>query len=260
MNKITSLDNQKVKQAIKLRKASKRKKQELIIVEGIKEIEMAAVSKIELTHLFLCSEYIRARAVPSSIDNNIIVSVNKAVFNKMSLREKPDGFLALAKPRYLALSQVKLSLNPLLVILETVEKPGNLGAILRSAQAAGVDAVIVTEAQTDIYNSNVIRASRGTVFSSPPVVTSNEKALKWLQDNGITGYAATANTNNLYTEANFRNSTAIIVGTEHAGLSEFWLKKAKNRIKIPMLGKIDSLNASISTAVILFEAIRQRRS
>jgi len=180
------------------------------------------------------------------------------VFKKMAYREHPDGLLAVAQVKPLALSEIKLSENPLVIILESLEKPGNIGAILRSAESAGADAVIITESKTDIYNPNVIRSSLGTIFSNQIALTTNQELTNWLKKNKIKTVAAHPHADIAYTKADLSKNIAIIIGTEDLGLSEYWLTNADEKIIIPMKGKIDSLNASASLAIILFEAIRQR--
>lgn len=258
MTKITSLHNFAIKQIIKLRQASERKSQSLIIIEGFAEIKLAAKAGLSLEALYYCEEWASKEHSPSQIMNKELSVVPKAVFKKISYREHPDGFLALAKPFYLSLPDITLGASPLLLILEAVEKPGNLGAILRSADAAGVDAVLVCDAQTDIYNPNVIRASLGTVFTTQVAVCSTAQAISWLEKNSISVYAATPHARKSYAEADYRGALGIAIGTEHEGLSQAWLQTAAQKIKISMQGRIDSLNASVSAAIILFEAIRRR--
>ncbi len=257
---INSQQNEKIKKLVKLREAAaERNKQQLFIIEGKREIKLAVASKIEIVELFYCQELIREQGEFFNLTEKKLTEVAKRVFEKISLRQNPDGFLALAKIKQLSLINLKLTANPLIIILEAIEKPGNLGAILRSADAAGVDAVIINDQKTDIYNPNVIRASQGTVFTVPVVITSREQTISWCKQNKIRTLAASPEANKEYSEENFKNASAIVMGTEDKGLSEQWLKKADEKIKIKMRGKIDSLNVSVSTAIILFEAIRQRR-
>jgi TrmH family RNA methyltransferase len=218
---------------------------------------MAMGAGFEIDKLFFCLDFAGKRRM-EEIEDDLIISVIPTVFKKIAYRENPDGFLALAKLKNLELEKIKLSKNPLVIILESVEKPGNLGAILRSADAAGVDAVIISDQRTDIYNSNVIRASLGTVFTNQVAVSSAKEIKKWLSHNKIKSLAATPEADKLYTEVNYKGGIAVVVGEEHGGLSKDWLEKADEKIKIPMAGKIDSLNVSVSTAIILFEAVRQR--
>ena len=258
METITSKDNPRIKQIVKLRKAARRKKDDLIIIEGAKELDMAARAGIEPEAVFYCSEYSADRNSADRFNEERVFPVAPAVFDRISLRQHPDGVLALARPRYLLLNDLKLSANPLLVILDGVEKPGNLGAILRTADAVGADAVVVCDPQTDIYNPNVIRASRGTVFTEQVVVAGSEKAIAWLEAKKIKTFATMPDAPAEYTDTDFTVPGAVVIGTEHEGLSDKWLRAADEKIKIPMKGKIDSLNASVSAAIILYEALRQR--
>ena len=256
---ITSAQNPKIKEIIRLRKPRERRKENLIIIEGRQEIELARQAGLEIVELFYCQDFAGSKKI-AGLSEEIITPVVPAVFEKISYRENPDGFLVLARLKYLELGKIKLSQKPLIIILESLEKPGNLGAILRSADAAGADAVIVADPKTDIYNPNVIRASLGTVFTNQVAAASTEEARNWLAKNKIKSLAATPEAKKIYTEVNYTGPVAIIMGEEHPGLSKGWLEKVDEKIKIPMRGKIDSLNVSVSTAIILFEAVRQRTS
>ena len=256
---ISSSQNLKIKEIIGLRKAAKRKKEDLIVIEGKKEIEMAQRGNMKINNFFYCPELNPDADKALVRDDQGLFLVTPDVFKKISLREHPDGYLATAKPRYSKLSEIKLSSAPLVIVLEAVEKPGNLGAIFRVADAAGADAVIISDPRTDIYNPNVIRASRGAVFSVRAAVSPADKIISWLKTNKIKIFAATPNTDKFYTEPDYRGATAIVIGTEHEGLSDRWLQAAGKKIKIPLQGKIDSLNAAVSAAIIIYEALRQRR-
>lgn len=258
MEIITSPQNPKIKELLKLRKASKRKEDDLIIIEGHHELIMALEAGTEIRSLFLNQDFAKNKNIPEAVKNEKIYELPKELFKKVAYRENPDGFLALAKQPKINLSDIQVRKNALVIVLETVEKPGNLGAILRSADAAGVDAVLICDPQTDVFNPNAIRASLGAVFTNKVVTCRNEEAKNWLEKNKIKIYAATAHTDFKYTDINFKEALAIVIGTEHTGLSKFWRESADQQIKIPMKGKIDSLNASVSAAIILFEAIRQR--
>ncbi|MBU4216270.1 RNA methyltransferase [Candidatus Parcubacteria bacterium] len=257
---LTSKDNQKIKDIIKLRKSAKRKKDDLIIVEGRKEIGLALKSGLKPEQLFYSLEFEKEARFP---DWNVasfteVIEVSQDIFAKIAFRETPDGYLATFKPLRLGLSEVKLSVSPFVVILESIEKPGNLGAILRTCDAAGVDAVIVADQRTDIYNPNVIRSSLGTVFTEQIVSDTFENIIEWLELHKIKTFAATPDTKLLFTEADYNEPTAILIGTEHEGLSAKWLEMANYKIKIPMKGKMDSLNASVSAGVVIYEVVRQR--
>ncbi|MFA4942003.1 MAG: RNA methyltransferase [Patescibacteria group bacterium] len=257
MEIITSAQNPKIKEIIKLQKPRERKAGGLIVVEGHQEILMALGAGFEIEKLFFCPDLAGKKRI-EKIEEDRVISVVPAVLKKIAFRENPDGFLALVKYKIFNLDKIKLSKNPLVIVLESVEKPGNLGAILRSADAAGVDAVIISDQRTDIYNPNVIRASLGTVFTNQIAVSSVKEIQKWLSLNKIKSLAATPEANRLYAEINYQGGIAIVMGEEHKGLSQEWLEKADEKVRIPMAGKIDSLNVSVSTAIILFEAIRQR--
>lgn len=257
MTKITSPQNPKIKLAQKLFKSRERQKEDLILIEGNQEINLAIESGIIIDTLFYCPDFKKNKKIKNIAEDKII-ELNKDLFVKISYRDNPDGFLALAKPRRLKLTEIKLSKNPLVIVLEKVEKPGNLGAILRSADAAGVDAVILADPQTDIYQPNVVRASLGTIFSVQVATAKNENVLNWLKTNKIKSLAAVVGAKLNYTQTKMSDAAAIVIGTEHDGLSKFWQDQASEKIMIPMAGKIDSLNASVSTAIILFEAVRQR--
>lgn len=259
MIKITSLQNPKIKLAQKLFKSRERKKEDLILIEGCSEINLAIESGVMIDTLFFCSVLAQEKKINKEVQPDKILELDKELFAKIAYRDNPDGFLALAKVKRLKLEEIKLSKKPLVIVLEKVEKPGNLGAILRSADAAGADAVILADPQTDLYQPNVIRASLGTIFSIPVATASNQEVLQWLYDKKIKSFAAIVGAKVNYTKADMSDATAIVIGTEHEGLSKFWQDNADVSVGIPMRGKIDSLNASVSTAVILFEAVRQRR-
>jgi TrmH family RNA methyltransferase len=253
---IISTQNDQVKNLLKLRKVKERKSQNLIIIEGYKEISMAIAGGTEILKLYFSKDLANSKTIPEL--EKVTEEMDKKVFAKVSYRENPDGFLALGRPRILELTNLKLGAKALLIVLESVEKPGNLGAILRTADAARADGVIICAPQTDIYNPNVVRASLGTVFTNQVVVSSNETVIKWLQGNKIQSFASTPRAKKVYTDVDYSGPSAIVIGTEHDGLSDEWLNQADYGIRIPMHGRIDSLNASVSAAIVLYEAIRQR--
>jgi TrmH family RNA methyltransferase len=253
---ITSLQNPKIKNVVLLSEKSKeRNKQMLFPVEGKREINMAVSGGYEIDSLFLCPEF----SEESSFHAKHVYEVNRKVFEKIAYRENSDGFLALMKMKSNSLYDISLSDNPFVIIIESVEKPGNLGAILRTADAANVDALIVCDPKSDLFNPNVIRSSLGCVFTVNTVTSASENAFEWLKKNNITVYAAELESSQWYYDEDYTKGSAIVMGTEATGLSDFWLDKADKRIKIPMNGKVDSLNVSVSTAIITFEALRQRR-
>lgn len=260
MIQISSLSNPKIKALVKLEKAGHRAEMGLFTVEGKKEIMLCAEAGYELTELYYCPEIVKDNSlVQNPLFNNAqLIEITLPVFEKIAYRESRDGYFAVAKTSYKKLDELNLSNIPLIIILEAVEKPGNLGAILRSADACSVDAVIVCDKKTDIFNPNAIRSSLGCVFTNQLVCCSNEECLSWIKSKGIHTYAAALTANEFYHKQDFTKPTALVFGTEADGLSDFWLSKADTQIKIPMRGKIDSLNVSGSCAIMMFEVGRQR--
>lgn len=259
MNLINSLNNQKIKDLVKLKKAGERREKQLIIIDGAREIELAKKSGVEILELFYCPDLIKKEIKDFfDLSQEKITETTEAVFKKICYKESPDGYFAVAKTKLISLDKIKLSDNPLIIILEAVEKPGNLGAIIRTAYAAGVDAIIINDSQTDIYNPNVIRASEGFVFNKPIVSVSVDETVEWLRSKKILSYAAATTGKNNYTKEKLSLPAAIVLGSEAYGLSDKWLKQADKLIKIPMEKGIDSLNVSVSGAIILYEALRQR--
>lgn len=265
---ITSANNPKVRLLLQLQEKS-RLRQELgqFVLEGRREILHCIESGYEASTLFLCRdifpEWESARflsAVEKSSPDCHVMLVSSAVYDRIAYRKGTEGVIAEMKCRDLHLQDIRLKDNPLVVVLESVEKPGNLGAILRSADASGADAVIVCDPLTDIYNPNILRASIGSAFTVQFAAASSEECLKWLKANNIRIYTAQLQDSEWYYDTDMRCGTALVMGTEADGLSDFWREAADAHIKIPMLGKMDSLNVSVSTAVLLYEAVRQRNS
>jgi RNA methyltransferase, TrmH family len=257
--KITSTQNPKVKSLLSLEKPRERRKQGLFIIEGLKEIRMALDAGYKIGNLFFCDEIISVEELSSlGTEDKLLVPVAKDVFDKIAVRENSGGVLAVAEQKVHSLKQIKLSANPLLLILESVEKPGNLGAILRTADAAGVDAVIICDPQTDFYNPNVIRSSIGCVFSTQIASATSEETIEWLNKNNVAIYCTYLKASEKYHLTDFKKPSAIVMGTESTGLSDLWVKNSTQNIIIPMQGKIDSMNVSTAAAVVVFEAKRQR--
>jgi len=254
---INSLQNQTIKNLARLKDSSReRAEQGLFLIEGHREISLAMKAGAEIVNLYYSQSYTKKEL---AIDEEKIVEVSKKVFEKISFRENPDGFLAVAKIKKLKLADLKLKLSPLLIILESVEKPGNLGAVLRTVDAAGGDAVIINDPKTDIYNPNVIRASQGAVFTVPTALSSVDETIEFCKINKIKILATAPEAEKEYTKVDYGESCALIFGAEDKGLSRKWLDLADEKIKIKMRGLADSLNVSVSAAIILFEAIRQRK-
>ena len=254
---ITSKSNPKIKNVVKLQKSSERREQNRIIIEGRREIERAVACGFVIDTLFVCNEILSAEV---NIEANTIEEVSLEVFEKIAYREGSDGLLAVAIPKYADLKDFRPKKKPLIIVLETVEKPGNLGAIMRTADAAGVDAVIIADPRTDLFNPNAIRASIGTIFSVPLFSCSSEECIEWLKANDIKIYCTYLKASIDYLEADFREGSAIVMGTEATGISDIWVEAADQNLIIPMNGIADSLNVSVTTAIVVFEAIRQRRS
>jgi RNA methyltransferase, TrmH family len=258
--KIRSAQNSKIKNIVKLQqKSSERKAQNIIVIEGLREINLAIKSGMKLKQLYFCSDIISIDDINVELESDTqIFEINKVVFEKLAYRGSTEGLIALAEPKFHDLNDLKLRENPLIIILESVEKPGNLGAILRTADAAIVDAVIICDPLTDIYNPNTIRSSVGCVFTSQVVAASSDETISWLKDKGIKSFAAALTATKNYHETDMTCPSAIVMGTEAVGLTNKWLKNTDKQIIIPMSGEIDSLNVSASTAILVFEAMRQR--
>ena len=253
-DKITSLQNPKIKDIISLEtKSRERRARGLFVVEGRREVSRALASGFEPVEMFFCGEEGEFAGVDCSK-----YEVSPQVYSKIAYREGTEGIVAVFSARNPRLEDLKPGDNPLIMVLESVEKPGNLGAALRSADAAGVDAVLVCDPLTDIYNPNVIRASLGAVFSVPAVECSSQEAADWLKHNDIRILTAQLQDSELYYDIDMKRPTAIVFGTEDKGLTDFWRERSDARIRIPMAGLMDSLNVSVSAAILCFEAVRQR--
>lgn len=260
---IASLQNPRVKEVVKLRQRSHRDTQSLFIVEGYRELKRALDNHRRPVTLFACEALFLGKNELKLIDQcrqagAEIVCCTPPVFEKMAYRERPEGLLAILPQVHLALAGVKFQEHPLLIVAEAIEKPGNLGTILRSADAAGASAVIVCDQCTDIHNPNVVRASTGALFSLPVVEASSGEALAWLRQNKIQVLAASPHAEKKYTDVDLRVGTAIIVGAEQYGLSNLWMQAADLKVRIPMHGQADSLNVATATTILMFEAVRQR--
>ena len=253
---ITSKTNPKIKNLVRLQKASERREQNRILIEGRREIERAQQCGFEMEELYVCESLLHA---PVNIGAKYIETVSEEVFDKIAYREGSDGLLAVAKPKYKSLSEFKPRKDALIIVLETVEKPGNLGAVMRTADAAGVDAVIIADPATDLFNPNAIRASIGCIFSVPVYACSSEECIHWLKQNEITIYCTYLKASIDYLDADFTKASALVMGTEATGISDAWIEAADQNIIIPMNGIADSLNVSVTTAIVTFEAVRQRR-
>ena len=242
---ITSVQNARIKHVVALQqKSSLRREEGLFVVEGQREIEHCRACGYEIVE-----EYVRD------------VNVTPQVYEKMAYRGSTEGMIAVAKCKEHSLASLTLSpSHPLIIVLESVEKPGNLGAVLRSAEASGVDAVIVCDPLTDMYNPNLIRASIGGVFSVPTAVCTSQECIAFLKERGIKILTAQLQDSYEYYDYDMTSATAIVMGTESTGLTDQWRQAADAHIRIPMLGRLDSLNVSVSAAILMYEALRQRRT
>ncbi len=255
---ITSLQNDLIKHLVKLRDDKRHRQRDgVMLVEGWDEIALA-LNAGHSPQTFISCPDLTSRVLPAKAGEN--VTVTEPVFEKISYRENPDGWMAVFPTPHHALQDLRLGDRPLVIIAESVEKPGNLGAILRTADAAGVAALIVCDPRADLYGPNVVRASRGTLFSVPVAQGSSDEVFDYLKQQSLQVIAATPAATQPYTTVDLRGPVAVAVGTEDEGLTDFWLTHADAKVLIPMLGKVNSLNVSIAAALILYEALRQRQA
>ncbi|MDR0590714.1 MAG: hypothetical protein LBG09_02590 [Puniceicoccales bacterium] len=260
--KISSKNNEKIKFIDKLKKSSHRKKFGLFPVEGFREISRAH-SRQFLAELIFCEEYFAGRddfyALVERLgrENVKITQVTPDVYRKISLCENGSGLIALARAKNVAIDACTPPANGLFVATENIEKPSNLGAIIRTAESAGVDGVIVLGRSTEIFNPHVIRNSQGAVFFTPIYHASTEEFLAFMRRNQLSLYVTSPGAQRLYFEEDFRGGTIILVGSEKGGVSDFWLRERRT-IRIPQNGFSDSLNVSVATAIVLYECVRQR--
>ncbi|MBO4849612.1 MAG: RNA methyltransferase [Prevotella sp.] len=261
---LSSTSNPKVKQLLTLQqKSAERRKRGVFVVEGVRELSHCLSAKMEVMSVFYCPTLIEgnveATQLLATIPPSRVFQVTKSLYEKMAYRGGTEGLMAEVKAYALSLDQLHLSEAPLVVVLERVEKPGNLGAVLRSADAAAADAVIICDPLTDLYNPNLIRSSIGAVFTVPCVTCTTEECIRFLKEKGIRILTAQLQDSRLYYDTDMTHGTAIVMGTESTGLTDSWREAADAHIRIPMLGSLDSLNVSVSAAILLFEAVRQRQ-
>ncbi|HSW86219.1 MAG TPA: RNA methyltransferase [Rhabdochlamydiaceae bacterium] len=265
---ITSSQNLKVKKAYKLRERRERDEEGLFLIEGYRELKRAADAGVHIKELFICPEFFlgsNEQDLIHLIDDTgaEVFKCAPRIFEKISYRDRPDGLMAVAHQMKRKLKDLSITANkqkdPFFIVAEAIEKPGNLGTILRSADAVGADGVIVCDRCTDIYNPNVVRASVGTLFTIPVVEAEGSETLLWLQKKKIKVIASTPSAKVEFTDADMMGPVAIVVGTEQLGLSEAWMNVADLKVRIPMLGIADSLNVATATTLLLYEVLRQRR-
>ena len=261
MKKIESLQNSFIKNVIKLQEKSReRKKQGLFIIEGKREISLAVKANYQFNSILYCKSLITYNEITELFSSDLsFIEISKEIYQKIAYRNSTEGIIAITKTKEFNLDNLVLkNKNPLILVVESIEKPGNIGALLRTADAANVDAVLVANPKSDIYNSNIIRSSIGCVFTNQIAIDSSENIITFLKEKDIKIYAATLQNSNNYHKENYSEPTAIVVGTEATGLSDIWRKVATKNINIPMQGKIDSMNVSVAAAIVIFEAKRQR--
>ena len=257
MKQITSGQNPFIKSLIRLQEKAKARKQSgSFLIEGMREIELAIKGNYEIETILFLPELVSNNQITKLTANPIEIS--KEVYQKLAYRDTTEGILAVAKSKSFQLSDLKLPENPLILVIEAIEKPGNIGAILRTCDAAKIDAVIIANPKTDLYNPNIVRSSVGCLFTNQIATGSTEEVIDYLNQKNINLYSATLQNSTSYHTPNYTLPTALVVGTEATGLSELWRKKASQNIIIPMQGEIDSMNVSVAAAILIFEAKRQR--
>lgn len=259
MKQITSIQNPFIKSLVLLQEKSKARKQSgIFLIEGKREIEIAMKGGYEVETILFLPELIsvvEARKLSKSAD---LIEISKEVYQKLAYRDTTEGILALAKTKSLQLSDLKLSENPLILVAEAPEKPGNIGALLRTADAANLDAVIIANPKSDLYNPNIVRSSVGCLFTNQIATGTTDEIITFLKERKIAIYCATLQNSTSYHTQDYTTPTALVVGTEATGLTEEWRKAATQNIIIPMQGEIDSMNVSVAAAILIFEAKRQR--
>mgnify|MGYP005995366313 CR=1 FL=1 len=261
MKYIESLQNSVIKNILKLQEKSReRKKSELFVIEGKREISLAIKGNYSITSLLFCEDVIAENELELfTTENTEIISVSKDVYQKIAYRNSTEGIIAIAKTKEFSLENIEFSTaTPLILVAEAPEKPGNIGALLRTCDAANVDAVFIANPKTDLFNPNIIRSSVGCLFTNQIATGTSEEIISFLKENNINSFATTLQNSNEYHKEDYTKATAIIVGTEATGLSEAFRNAVTKNINIPMQGEIDSMNVSVAAAIIIFEAKRQR--
>ena len=260
MKQITSIQNPFIKSLVQLQEKAKARKQTgTFLIEGKREIELAIKGKYEIeTILFLPELISKDQITKLSNDPIDFIEINKEVYQKLAYRDTTEGILAIAKTKSLSLSDLKLPKNSLILVMESIEKPGNIGAMLRTCDAAKIDAVIIANPKTDLYNPNIVRSSVGCLFTNQIAIGTTDDVIQFLKDKNIAIFGATLQNSNFYHIQNYTIPTALVVGTEATGLTQAWRDNATQNIIIPMQGEIDSMNVSVASAILLFEAKRQR--
>ncbi|MCM0666155.1 TrmH family RNA methyltransferase [Flavobacterium tyrosinilyticum] len=260
MKQITSVQNPFIKSLVLLQEKSKARKQTgTFLIEGLREISLAIKGGYEIETILFLPELVSESEIDKLIQNSFqIIEINKEVYQKLAYRDTTEGILAVARTKSLKLSDLKLSDNPLILVVESLEKPGNIGAVLRTADAANLDAVLIANPKSDLYNPNIVRSSVGCLFTNQIATGTSEEIIAFLKEKKINFYSATLQNSTSYHTQNFTTPTALVVGTEATGLTQQWRDEATQNIIIPMQGEIDSMNVSVAAAILIFEAKRQR--
>ncbi|UPZ13594.1 TrmH family RNA methyltransferase [Flavobacterium humidisoli] len=260
MKQITSIQNPFIKSLVLLQEKGKARKQTgTFLIEGQREISLAIKGGYEIETVLFLPELVSESEINKLIQNSFqIIEINKEVYQKLAYRDTTEGILAVARTKSLKLSDLKLSKNPLILVVESLEKPGNIGAVLRTADAANLDAVLIANPKSDLYNPNIVRSSVGCLFTNQIATGTTSEIISFLKEKKINFYSATLQNSTSYHTQNFTTPTALVVGTEATGLTQEWRDEATQNIIIPMQGEIDSMNVSVAAAILIFEAKRQR--
>ncbi len=263
-NQITSLQNPQIKDAARLRERRDRDQEGVFLIEGWRELRLAVENRYPVETVYFSPNLLNGdkdmKLLNEISDTGArVFEVNEEILRKITYRKRPEGVVAVARQVRRSLDEIELNDPPLLLVAEGIEKPGNLGSMLRAADGAGADGLILCDSYTDMFNPNVVRASTGTLFTVPVVETASEKLVEWLHGKNVNIIASTPGAERNYTEPDFTRPSTVVVGAEQNGLSEMWLQKANWLVHIPMLGRADSLNVAASAALMLYEAVRQRK-
>jgi len=259
LKKLTSLQNPHVKSLVLLKEKSKaRKATGTFLIEGKRELSLAIKGDYQIVTILFYSKICSQDEARKFSEDAELIEITKEIFEKLAYRDTTEGIISVAKIKKLSLSNLKLASNPLILVAESIEKPGNIGALLRTADAANLDAVVIANPNGDLYNPNIIRSSVGCLFTNQIAVGNTQEIIKFLKENKISIYCATLQDESLYFSKDYNKSTAFVVGSESTGLSDEWRDASFENITIPMKGKIDSMNVSVSAAILIFEAKRQR--
>lgn len=260
MKQITSIQNPLIKSLVLLQEKAKARKQSgTFLIEGKREIELAVKGNYQLETILFLPELITENEINKLVKSKVeLIEITKEVYQKLAYRDTTEGILAVAKTKTLSLNDLKLPDNALVLVMESIEKPGNIGAMLRTSDAANIDAVIIANPKTDLYNPNIVRSSVGCLFTNQIASDTTENVIQFLKDKKIAIFGATLQNSNFYHTQDYTTASALVVGTEATGLTQAWRDNATQNIIIPMQGEIDSMNVSVASAILLFEAKRQR--